>query len=73
MHHVGKVPRAALERSRRGGDQEGAAVLGSAVERARRIEALRKSLETAVAGEQYERAARLRDELRQLGDRREGG
>lgn len=71
MHHLGKVPQAALERSRRSGDQEGALVLGSAIERARRIEALRKSLEEAVAGEQYERAARIRDELRELGERRE--
>lgn len=69
MHHVGKVPHAALERSRRSADQ-GSGVLGSAIERAKRVESLRKALEAAVAGEQYEKAARVRDELRQLGDSR---
>lgn len=69
LHHVGKVPRAALERSRRGGAGE-SAILGSAVERAKRVESLRRALEEAVAGEQYERAAQLRDELRQIGDAR---
>ncbi len=71
MHHVGKIPQAALERSRRAGEPGGAAILGSAIERARRVESLRKALEEAVAGEQYERAARVRDELRRLGDPRE--
>jgi len=70
MHHVGKIPQAALERSRRGGDQAAASVLGSTADRARRVESLRKALEDAVAGEQYEKAARVRDELRQLGDSR---
>lgn len=70
LHHVGKVPRAALERSRGRGEQGESAILGSAVERAKRVESLRRALEDAVAGEQYERAARLRDELRQIGDPR---
>lgn len=71
VHHVGKIPQAALERSRRAGEQASSTVLGTAIERAKRVEALRKALEDAVAGEQYERAARVRDELRQMGDHRE--
>ncbi|MEZ6241804.1 MAG: UvrB/UvrC motif-containing protein [Phycisphaerales bacterium] len=38
--------------------------MGDARTRAERLEALRKQLSDAVEGEQYERAARLRDELR---------
>lgn len=72
VHHVGKVPRAALERSRRGGEQAASAILGTAIERAKRVESLRRALEDAVAGEQYERAVQIRDELRRLGDPREG-
>lgn len=49
-HHVGKVPR-------RG---------GGAVDRLERITLLRRQLSEAVAGEQYERAAALRDELRSM-------
>jgi len=48
--HRGKLPR------RRGG----------AFERDRRLGALRKDLQQAVAREEYEEAARLRDELRRL-------
>ena len=61
VHHVGKVPRAALERSRRGGEQAASAILGTAIERAKRVESLRRALEDAVAGEQYERAVHPRE------------
>ncbi|MEZ6232600.1 MAG: UvrB/UvrC motif-containing protein [Phycisphaerales bacterium] len=71
VHHVGKVPRAALDRSRRAGEAGMSAILGDAIERAKRVASLRKALEEAVAGEQYERAARLRDELGQIGEVRE--
>jgi len=62
-HHVGKVPRRALaERQAGGAGVE--RLLGDARTRAERLEALRRQLTDAVEGEQYERAARLRDELR---------
>lgn len=57
-HHVGKVPR-------RGVAQQGHEDLTE--ERARRVAALRRQLDESVKAEQYERAARLRDELRRLG------
>lgn len=53
-HHVGKTP----------GRREGAG------ERLERIRLLRKQLSDAVAAEQYERAAALRDELTSAEDRR---
>lgn len=49
-NHTGKVPRRA----------------GEQVKRRRHLEQLRKQLNHAVATEQYEEAARLRDEIRQL-------
>lgn len=65
-HHVGKVPSRALRASRAGGSGEGAieSLLGPAEERARRGRLLRQQMESAIAAEEYERAARLRDELR---------
>ena len=42
------------------------AVLAELAERARRLAALRNELDGAVKSEQYERAARLRDELKRL-------
>ncbi len=57
-HHVGKVPRRGV--AQQGGDD-------LTQERARRVAALRKQLDESVRAEQYERAARLRDELRNLG------
>lgn len=67
-HHVGKLPRRALEASRRaGGGQSVEAILGTARERGERLGMLRKQLEEAIRAEQYERAARLRDEMRLLG------
>ncbi len=65
-HHVGKIPRRALAASR-GGDLPIEALLGSLEERAERLATLRKQIAEAVAAEHYERAARLRDELRALG------
>ncbi len=67
-HHVGKVPRRALRASRAGGGDEGAieSVLGPAEERARRGRLLRQQMEAAISAEEYERAARLRDELSRL-------
>lgn len=62
-HHVGKVPRRALAEKQAGGAGV-ERLLGDARTRAERLEALRKQLSDAVEGEQYERAARLRDELR---------
>lgn len=60
-HHVGRVPRRA----------------GALVERQQRLMALRRELGEAVAQEQYERAARLRDEIGTLeqpgGDRDDAG
>lgn len=66
-HHVGKTPRMKLERSRlkgEGGDVE--ALIGAEEERKAKLEVLRKQLEDAVRGEQYERAARLRDEIARI-------
>lgn len=67
-HHVGKVPRRALAASRSGAGRSMEAILGSMAERAQRVAALRKQLEEAVRSEQYERAARIRDEMRGLGE-----
>lgn len=54
-HHIGKIPRRA----------------GASYDRQQRILSLRKQLAEAVASEQFERAALLRDEIRQFenGDR----
>lgn len=66
-HHVGKTPR------RAGAGSPGAAPGGGAPapvdageERARRLRQLQQQLDEAVKGEQYERAARLRDELKKM-------
>lgn len=73
-HHVGKVPRRALAECRAEGGGEGAAgLLGGEAERAERIETVRKQLRRAVESEQYELAARLRDELDGLLSRRSFG
>ncbi len=66
-HHVGKIPRRALAASREGATGHRlAAMLGDQRERAERLTQLRKQLENAVKGEQYERAAAIRDEMRRL-------
>jgi len=59
-HHVGKIPRRALSASRQ------AELLGGPDERERRLLLLRRQLNDAVSSEQYERAAKLRDELAAL-------
>ncbi len=66
-HHVGKIPRGALERSRHSGPERLASLLGDTEDRLRRMGELRRQLAEAVAGEQFERAAKLRDELHRLG------
>lgn len=55
--HVGKIPRQTL-------DVRGAGL--STQERLDRMQVLQRELEAAVAAEQYELAAKLRDELRRL-------
>ncbi|RMH10049.1 MAG: hypothetical protein D6695_12055 [Planctomycetota bacterium] len=71
-HHVGKIPRRALERSRQGGPGRLESLLGSAEERRVRLEALQRQLHEAVQAEHYEQAASLRDEIRKL-DELNGG
>jgi len=56
-HHIGKAP---------------ASVVGS-VDRQQRIVTLRKQLTDAIAAEQYERAAQLRDQLMHVEKKPEGG
>ncbi len=67
-HHVGKVPKRLLTGSAKAttARRNIERVLGGPEQRAGRISALRKQLEDAVKAEQYERAAKLRDELRKL-------
>jgi protein arginine kinase activator len=72
-HHVGKLPRRTLAASRLSQGSGTAArgleaVLGGAEERAKRLTAIRMQLDEAVSSEQYERAAKLRDELRRLSE-----
>lgn len=62
-HHVGKGPK-----RRGGGPGPQASLTAQLQERAARLRAIRKQLEEAVKAEQYEKAARLRDELRKLDD-----
>lgn len=73
-HHVGKMPKRALlgEESEQPARKPGTlkkpaeSVLGGPEQRAGRISVLRKQLDEAVRTEQYERAAKVRDELRRL-------
>ncbi|MEQ9094777.1 hypothetical protein AY599_11195 [Leptolyngbya valderiana BDU 20041] len=65
-HHIGKTPKRMLAAAREGDQAAIERVLGGARERAERVALLRKQLEEAIAMEQYERAAALRDELRRL-------
>jgi len=74
-HHVGKVPRRLAapglphgRMSRPAEESPVAAREEAERERQRRAEMLRRKLAEAVAAEQYETAAKLRDELRQLGE-----
>lgn len=62
-HHVGKVPaRAAQEAASRGDTR----FEGNDEERAARLAEIQTQLDRALRGEQYERAALLRDELKRL-------
>lgn len=72
-HHVGKIPRGALERSRQGGADRLETLLGSSKEREERLAALRRQLASAVEAEHYEQAASLRDEIRKLDELERGG
>ena len=65
-HHIGKTPRRLLAAAKEGDTEAIERVLGGARERAERVALLRKQLEEALAMEQYERAAALRDELRRF-------
>jgi len=71
-HHVGKLPRRALSESvARGGPEGGEGLVGSAQMRAQRMATLRQRLDQAVQSEQYELAARIKQEIASL-CRREG-
>ncbi|MEM1331755.1 MAG: UvrB/UvrC motif-containing protein [Planctomycetota bacterium] len=63
-HHVGKVPRRALDSSRSGRSLD--EVLGDQAEREARLSQLREQLDDAVRSEHYERAGRIRDEIRRI-------
>ena len=63
-HHIGKTPRRMLAAAQGEDAQAIERLLGSARERAERVALLRKQLEEALAQEQYERAAAVRDQLR---------
>ncbi|GMV24486.1 MAG: hypothetical protein AMXMBFR58_05170 [Phycisphaerae bacterium] len=62
LRHAGKVPARAGRRHAGRSEQDPVADL------AQRVAALRKQLEQAVATEQYEKAAGLRDQIRRLED-----
>ncbi len=65
--HVGKTPKRALEASRRAdGGKPIDQILADASLHAQQVQLLRKQLDEAVAAEQYERAATLRDELTRM-------
>lgn len=65
--HVGKVPKQALAASRKA-TPRAEAILGGEQERTQQAALLRKRLDEAIAAEQYERAAKIRDDLRRLED-----
>ncbi len=68
--HIGKIPKRALDatRSQRGPSRNQAIerLVGSQLERTRRLSKLGTELDAAIAAEEFERAARLRDELERL-------
>lgn len=70
-HHIGKFPKRILASQKQSGNAE--SVLGSATERAARLGLLRQQLDEAVQAEQYERAAKIRDEMARLADGDSGG
>lgn len=63
IKHCGKTPARACAAPSR---PERASPQNEALERMARVTSLRKQLEQAVASEQYERAAAIRDQIRQL-------
>jgi protein arginine kinase activator len=65
-HHVGKRPRRGGARTP--GPDATQAAADAQAQHAERLRALRRQLDEAVRLEQYERAAKLRDELRRLAD-----
>jgi len=68
VRHSGKLPRR-LSGGVPAAAPEGAkAAMLNIEERAERLRKIRVELETAVAAEQYERAAKLRDELRRMNE-----
>ncbi len=67
VHHVGKVPKRMMQLSGEdGGLHDREAAIAAAEARAEQIRRLRDELDRAVKAEAYERAAELRDRLRQL-------
>lgn len=69
-HHVGKIPRRLLreQNSEAGPDRARMeALLGTAQERADRLRGLQERMREAIDSEQYELAARIRDEIRRAG------
>jgi protein arginine kinase activator len=72
-HHVGKIPRHALERSRLGGASGSLdELLGNAEAQAERLAALRRKLDEAVTAERFELAAQIRDEIQRTGGSADG-
>ena len=65
-HHVGKVPKRLASRGAPGSALP-VVLLGGEEEKRQRMTTLQRQLAEAVAAEQYERAAQLRDELGRLG------
>lgn len=68
-HHIGKLPRRALSGAKAappGAARNLESLVGGASQRASKVATLRKQLDEAVRAEQYERAARIRDELRKM-------
>jgi protein arginine kinase activator len=71
-HHVGKVPRRMLAGAPKvAGGRRPPEQPNPGLVRANQLAALRKRLEEAVKAEQYEQAAKLRDEIRVLTESRE--
>lgn len=63
---MGKFPRRLLAALARAGTAE--SMLGDPSQRAARLGLLRQQLDEAVGAEQYERAAKIRDEISRLAD-----
>jgi len=67
-HHVGKIPRRLLRDQESSGDSSRLEqLLGSAQARAEQMRALQERLREALDCEQYELAARIRDQIRRAG------